>query len=248
MDKKWVWGLVIIIVVAIGVIILVNKTAPASKNTNSATESPTPTNNATPTQAASPTVNQSNYFFPLPNYFSRILVRKYGQLVSPSDRPNIPCGAEFSGYHDGDDLETTAAEQNQDVPVYAAAEGKVVLLEHVSGYGGLLVEASSLPLSAGPTSAKATAGEEVTIYYGHISLASAKVRQGEAVKSGQILANLGRGCSSQTDGERKHLHFAIHLGSSVDVRGYAPTREALSQWLNPAEGLKSLSANEPGKN
>jgi len=51
------------------------------------------------------------------------------------------------------------------------------------------------------------------------------------------LGNLGTGFSSETDGERKHLHLAIHKGSSVNILGYVQTKALLFDWLDPAKYL-----------
>lgn len=40
------------------------------------------------------------------------------------------------------------------------------------------------------------------------------------------MANLGNGYSSDTDGERKHLHLGIHLGEVVDIRGYVQKKNS----------------------
>jgi len=51
---------------------------------------------------------------------------------------------------------------------------------------------------------------------------------------------LGKGYSDETDGERKHLHFAIHKGTKIDVRGYVQTKGELQDWLNPLPLLDNL--------
>ena len=65
----------------------------------------------------------------------------------------------------------------------------------------------------------------------------------KSIKAGDIIGYLGQGCSQQTDFERKHLHFAIHKGDSIDVRGYVPTLNELSSWLDPKIELRKLLAN-----
>ncbi|HZZ99469.1 MAG TPA: hypothetical protein VFK07_02035, partial [Candidatus Paceibacterota bacterium] len=49
---------------------------------------------------------------------------------------------------------------------------------------------------------------------------------------GDFIGNLGKGYSSQTDGERKHLHLGIHKGSAVDITGYVSSDDLLSNWLD----------------
>jgi len=44
---------------------------------------------------------------------------------------------------------------------------------------------------------------------------------------------LGDHESAETDGERKHLHFGIHKGSDIDMRGYVAIEEELENWIDP---------------
>ncbi len=186
---------------------------------------------ATPTEFVSQE-KSSDYFYPLTNYSSRINVRKFGQYFGPNDpKPNMVCGRVFVGFHDGDDLEVTDAEQNSDVPVYAVATGKILQVGNVDGYGGLLVQQAEIN------------GEPVTIYYGHIGLDSVSKKAGDELEAGEIIGNLGKGCSEETDNERKHLHFAVKKGTGVDVRGYVPSADILSSWKNPSNLLVEIKAS-----
>lgn len=185
------------------------------------------------TQVAPPSTNptvppvSTKYFYPISNYDQRITAKTFGQLITPEDAKKLPCGALFSGFHTGDDLETTPEEANQDIPVYSIADGKVLSVSHISGYGGMIVASYIL----GP--------QQVTAYYGHIDLASATIKPNEDVRAGEKLAILGKACSAETDFERKHLHFALHKGTGVDYRGYVSSASELSDWLDPQEvGLK----------
>lgn len=185
----------------------------------------------TPKQTTPAPAAKSAYYFPITDFDSRIIYRWFGKYVNSSDK--VPyCGAVFNGYHNGDDLEPTASEQSADVPFYSVADGTIRQASYVSGYGGLLVLGTSIN------------GQDVTVYYGHIRLSSA-LPAGTQVKAGQKLAVLGTGCSTETDGERKHLHFAIHKGSAIDVRGYVSNTSALSAWLDPKAMLDLLSPNSP---
>lgn len=188
-------------------------------------------NNQTNTTPEAEVPAAATLYFPMTNFDDRITVRWYGKLVRATDTVS-PCGAPFSGYHDADDLEVTPSEVNADVPVYAVADGVVKQRGSVSGYGGLLVLGVTLD------------GQDYTVYYGHIDLGSSAWQVGESVKAGQRLANLGSECSIQTDGERKHLHFAIRKGATVDVRGYVPTLSELSAWVNPKVYLEEHGASE----
>lgn len=191
------------------------------------------TTSVSPSPTATIVMAKSQYYFPLSDYFNRIKIRKFSQYFGPNDpKPAMECGRVFVGFHDGDDLEVASSEKNSDVPVKAVVSGKIVQAGHVNGYGGLLIESGEL------------AGEPVTIYYGHVDLGSISKKVGDTVEAGEEIANLGEGCSSETDGERKHLHFAIKKGKDVDVRGYVPSEQVLSNWQNPGELLKRLTASE----
>jgi hypothetical protein len=49
------------------------------------------------------------------------------------------------------------------------------------------------------------------------------------------LGILGQGFSQETDEERKHLHLAIHQGSSIELRGYVQNPNLLENWIDPLE-------------
>lgn len=181
----------------------------------------------TPTPVAHVT-KAPNYFYPISDYPARLYQRSYGQYFKTSDTVDAPCGKPFQGFHTGDDLETTATEKNIDVPIVAVAKGVILQAGFVDGYGGLIVESASL------------SGDPVTIYYGHMALTSVKFKAGDEVNAGETLGNLGAACSSETDDARKHLHFAIKKGTGIDVRGYVPTKDILSNWLNPQKTLSTL--------
>lgn len=153
--------------------------------------------------------------------------------MTTADRQALPCGASFIGYHDADDLEVTKAELNQPVKVHAIAAGIVREVAAVSGYGGLIVIQHTL------------GGRIVTANYGHINLATATVKQGDIVTPDEVIADLGDQCAPSSGGERKHLHFALHKGDAIDVRGYVVTRSALSAWIDPKQELESLGAVQP---
>lgn len=193
---------------------------------------PSTIQDTTPTPTVeTPAVSVATLYYPMTNFDGRITFRTFGQFVKPTDVVT-PCGAAFSGYHDADDLEITAAEIGADVPVYAISNGVVREVGPVSGYGGLLVLGVTVN------------GQDYTVYYGHINLGSTTLVAGSSVKAGQKLAIMGTQCSAQTSGERKHLHFAMHKGASVDIRGYVPTLSELAAWVDPRAFLPQNSALE----
>lgn len=162
------------------------------------------------------------YFYPIPQFNQRITAKSFGQLVTPADAKKFSCGAPFSGYHTGTDLETYPGET--DIPVYAVTNSKIVYAGRVPGYGGIVV----------------LSNQEFTFYYGHVK--PDNLRVGTSVSKGQQLTVLGKGCTAETDFERSHLHFAIHKGTALDFRGYINSQEELSAWLDPQEMLKSNHA------
>ncbi len=174
-----------------------------------------------------------SYFYPMTNYSTRIKLREFGKLVVPGDMNSLVCGFAFSGYHTADDLEVFPAEKEAAIPVFAFAKGTIIEAQTVSGYGGLIVLRNEIENTI------------VTSYYGHIDLNSMIKTTGDVVEAGEKIAELGEGCSSETGGERKHLHFAIMNGEEIDFRGYVNTQAELIHWLNPSEILGSVSAREP---
>ena len=225
---------VLLLLIAGGISLYLYKRGSTPKPTTS-TQPSSSQNNSSPSPApmqATPTpVPAATLYYPMTNFDNRITVRTFGQLVKTTDVVS-PCGAPFNGYHNADDLEVTAAEVNADVPVYAVVDGTVREVGPVSGYGGLLVLGVTIN------------GQSYTVYYGHINLGSTSLVAGSAVKAGQKLAILGAQCSVQTGGERKHLHFTIHSGTTIDVRGYVPSLDVLTAWVDPKVFLaQNMAAN-----
>ena len=160
---------------------------------------------------------------PIENSLSRITKKPFGIYITPKTSPVQP--ERFQGYHTGVDLETMPEEQNMDVPVNVLCDGKLLMARFVSGYGGVAVQSCNLD------------GQAVTVVYGHIKLISVKAKIGDQLKTGYFMANLGAGFSKETDGERKHLHLAIHKGSSINILGYVQSKADLSSWLDPSKYL-----------
>jgi len=153
----------------------------------------------------------------------RVTKKPFGIYITPQTSPVQP--EKFTGYHTGIDFETTPAEQNIDVPVLAACDGKLLLKKYASGYGGVAVQACLLN------------GANVTIIYGHLRLSSITPNIGDTLKAEQQIAVLGTGYSAETNGERKHLHFGIHKGAAINILGYVQKQADLGGWLDPAKYL-----------
>ena len=155
---------------------------------------------------------------PLARAIERITKKPFGIHVTPQNSPVSP--EKFTGIHTGTDFETFTDEQNIDVSVYAICDGKILQKGFGRGYGGMIVQSCTLE------------DEPITIVYGHVQIASANVKIGDTIQSGDFLAYLGTGGSDETDGERKHLHLGIHKGAKPDTRGYVASESELSEWID----------------
>lgn len=156
---------------------------------------------------------------PLPRPKERVTKKPFGIYITPENSPVKP--ERFSGYHTGTDFEVFPDEINSDVTVRAVCDGKLLLKQNASGYGGVAVESCILEK------------EPLTVIYGHLKLESINFSKGDIIKAGETLGILGKGQSSETDGERKHLHLGFHKGSSLNIRGYVNTKDQLSGWIDP---------------
>ncbi len=169
-------------------------------------------------------VEQSpSVIYPIDNFEKGGTLKPFGIYITQKTSPVQP--ERFSGYHTGVDVEMPEELQDKDVPVYAIAEGVVKLARTASGYGGVMAvqyEIDQQPYIA---------------VYGHIDLKSVSVSVGDTVSAGQQLAILGEGFSVETDGERKHLHFAMKPGTTVDLKGYVDSESSLKDWIDPMEFL-----------
>lgn len=174
---------------------------------------------AAATGAASPTISDAGWASPLGDPASRVNKKKFGTHVTPQNSPVQP--ERFTGYHTGWDFETTPDEAGKSIVVVAFCPGSIQLRQWASGYGGVAVEACQLQ------------GRSVTVLYGHLNIDSIRP-VGTTLKVGDPIGELGQANSQQTDGERKHLHFAIHRGSEINLKGYVEQSDELSGWLDPA--------------
>ncbi|MFA5031150.1 MAG: M23 family metallopeptidase [Patescibacteria group bacterium] len=198
-----------------------NTEVPSERNTNILTTTNALENNSTSSIADT---NKSSAILhsPVSDAESRITKKPFGIYITPATSPVSP--EKFSGYHTGVDFEIFASEQNTDVTVLAVCDGKVLLKQRVSGYGGVFVQSCTIN------------NEDVTVLYGHLALSSISLNVGDTIKSGDRIGFLGAPYSTDTDGERKHLHLGIHKGTAVNYLGYVSTESALSDWID-AESL-----------
>lgn len=223
-DTKYllkIFFIVITLVIIGGGVFLVYKkyTKPYNKDGNSS-----PTNSTGATPAINSTLNlnpQNESIAPIAEFSQRITKKPFGIFITPQNSPVQP--ERFSGYHTGVDIEYTDSEI--DIPVYAIADGTVELVRTVSGYGGVIVLSFDY------------SGVKTYAVYGHLRLSS--ITKNNTVKKGEQIAVLGTGFSTETDGERRHLHFAILKKNMIDLKGYVPTLEDLNDgWYNPLDIIK----------
>lgn len=167
-----------------------------------------------PTPTVIPTIVESKYSYPIDNFSSRITKKPFGIYITPKNSPVTP--ERFSGYHTAVDIEYEDVES--DVPVYSIADGQVIFSGTVNGYGGII--AIQYPEFIG--------------IYGHLR-PSSLLSVNTTISRSQQIAVLGRGYTTETSGERKHLHFAILKESKLDFRGYVQSQSQLSPWLNPLD-------------
>ncbi|MBP6975549.1 MAG: peptidoglycan DD-metalloendopeptidase family protein [Candidatus Moranbacteria bacterium] len=156
---------------------------------------------------------------PISRVDERVTRKPFGILIDPETSLVQP--ERFRGYHTGTDFEVFPEEAEAEVYIRAVCDGTIVLKRDASGYGGVIVERCEL------------GGETVTVIYGHLALESVNMNVGSHVEKGEVLDRLGMAGSTDTDGERKHLHLGIHRGEVVDIRGYVNRQADLSQWIDP---------------
>ncbi len=162
---------------------------------------------------------QSSISLPIDKAEERITKKFFGTYVTPTNSPVSP--EKFTGYHTGLDFETFTNEKDVLVPVKVICDGPLLQKRIASGYGGVAVQKCAIN------------NEVVTVVYGHLQLSSISASVGEELKVGDNFGLLGAGYSTDTDGERKHLHLGIHKGSDINILGYVQSKAELSDWLDP---------------
>lgn len=209
MDKGKLLGLLIIIGLVAWSYGQINQTAAPT---------PAPADESTPTDEPNLILEKQPLPLadPVADWQSRITKKSFGTYVTPQNSPVSP--ERFTGYHTGVDVEY--GDITTDVPVFAPSEAGVVLARTADGYGGVAVLSFLLD------------GTAYTAIYGHLRPNSLPV-VGQTLTRGETFGLLGTAYSTETDGERRHLHFAIHRGTEINLRGYVPAPEALADWIDP---------------
>ena len=180
--------------------------------------------------SASSTISQTTildkivgFIPPIDNWESRVTKKPFGIYITPGDSPVSP--ERFAGHHTGTDFETFPNEQEKDVAIQAICNGPLLSKKTASGYGGIAVQQCVFQ------------GETVSVVYGHVRLSSVTINVNETLHAGDTIGALGRGYSSETDGERKHLHLGIHKGEGINILGYVQKSEELNSWIDVSEYL-----------
>jgi murein DD-endopeptidase MepM/ murein hydrolase activator NlpD len=158
------------------------------------------------------------FSYPTAEFKERITKKTFGQFITRENSPVQP--ERFSGYHTAVDVEYSDVEG--DVPVYALADSIIVLSRIATGYGGVFVLDFEYE------------GERRTAIYGHIKPSTLPVVNTRFNK-GDKIALLGKEYTSETDGERKHLHFGIRSDNQVSILGYVQSESELTGWQNPLD-------------
>jgi len=171
-----------------------------------------------PDTGCAPEAVKPEVVLPVVGYSSRRTFKTYGEYIQ--DR--------FTGYHVGDDVEF--ADTKERIPVVAIAKGVVRKIDTVAGYGGVVVIEHKV------------AGEKINALYGHLDIAQSPLQAGLFVEAGDYIAPLGEDKSKATDGERKHLHFALYKGDELKLQAYEKDPAKLADWINPTDFFKEHNA------
>jgi murein DD-endopeptidase MepM/ murein hydrolase activator NlpD len=221
--KKYLFILFLIIFIFGLIFWRVEKSAaPASTNsTDSQIQSlPITSDSSTSESITTPPAQESNMWLtPLDRAKERVTKKYFGIFITPATSPVQP--ERFRGYHTGTDFEIFPEELNSQIDVRAVCEGKLIIKKTASGYGGVAVESCKLD------------GQPVMVIYGHLKLSSIAKNTGNDLKAGDTIGQLGAAHSTETDGERKHLHLGIRKGTSANLLGYVQTKNELKNWVDP---------------
>jgi len=228
MNHRWLIG-----IIGIGIVVLLTGgLLIGKKKNNSITATPTiqPTTSPSiipPSPTPIPTTPPSSkptIVLPIDQFNTRITKKSFGTYVTPAHSTVSP--ERFTGYHTGVDIEY--GDVTADISVRAIAEGEVVVSQTASGYGGVMVIRHNLQ------------GQSTTALYGHFRPSSMK-KVGTKVAANDQIGVLGTAYSSETDNERRHLHFSLRKDASTTIRGYVQSQSELSDWQDPQAFFRNLS-------
>ena len=117
-------------------------------------------------------------------------------------------------------FEVFAEELEEEVGVQAVCSGELIMKDYVSGYGGVVIQECTLD------------EEPITVVYGHLDLSSVSTNVGVEINGGDVIGNLGADKSTETDGERQHLHLGFYKGTEINVKGYVTSESELDAWID----------------
>lgn len=163
----------------------------------------------------------ADFASPLDRAKERITKKVFGIYVTRANSSVQP--ERFSGYHVGVDFEIFSDELGADVSIKAICTGTIAEKKWANGYGGVLVQNCQLK------------DQSITVIYGHLNLTSISKDVGDRFVIGEVIGNLGKNKSVETDGERKHLHLGMHKGANIDILGYVQNQNQLSAWIDPCD-------------
>lgn len=225
MNRKILLALLVVVAMVAGLYLLERTRKPSTDNqtnnvaSNLQTNSSLPPENSNANQNTNQAAQTPGIVSPISQASERITKKFFGTYVTPQNSPVQP--ERFTGYHTGLDFETFPEEQTSDVVINVICTGPLLQKRTASGYGGVAVQKCTIN------------NQTVTVVYGHMRLSSISATVGANLDAGDKLGVLGTGFSSETDGERKHLHLGIHKGATVTLTGYVSSKGALSAWLDP---------------
>lgn len=173
-------------------------------------------------------VASAGFSQPMDHATNRPTPLHFGVYVTPDPATNpIEPPERFTGYHAAVDYEVSEDELETPTQVYAICKGRVIYSGFAEGYGGLIIQRCTLD------------GEPISVIYGHLSR-NGLLEEGVTVRSGNPIGYLADARSTDSDGNRKHLHLGIHKGKGLDMRGYVQTEEELAEYIDPATVLQQL--------
>lgn len=171
-------------------------------------------------EASDPLVQKAEKFqAPLDRAGERVTKKYFGMFITARNSPVQP--EKFHGYHTGTDFEIFPEEYDASVAVKAICSGTLLVKRSATGYGGVVVQSCNVN------------EQPVIVIYGHIKLVSISQKIGDRVDMGEIIGVLGADKSTETDGERKHLHLGIHKGTNINMAGYVQEKNELDAWIDP---------------
>jgi len=166
----------------------------------------------------SPSKSSENEMLVLPiaEFQKRITKKPFGIYIDPKTSPVQP--EKFKGYHTGVDVEYS--DVINDISITAIAAGEVMYSGYVNGYGGVVIIKHKIN------------SKNYLVLYGHLDPASLSPKNKQVV-AGEKIGILGNNLSTETDGERKHLHLSVYTETDINFKGYVQSEEELDSWINP---------------